>query len=220
MSTPVQPSTTDLPSDPLLRPGAFIDANAQNQSAESSETPPNGSTPNGAQSETPVQGLDISPSSAESKGKRRLVPTETWLPTGWLIEDRVRSSGATAGLVDKYYVDPFSGRKFRSKKEVLYYLETGMPPPKKKKGTETSGSEDAGRGNSGGKKQKKPDKKSKPLNFDFVNMPQKVDWLLTNASEDFWIPFFGDGQVAEPTRQDWDAAFVFVTSRKTGQATH
>ncbi|XP_039052198.1 methyl-CpG-binding domain-containing protein 6-like isoform X2 [Hibiscus syriacus] len=178
MSTPVQPSTTDLPSDPLLRPGAFIDANAQNQSAESSETPPNGSTPNGAQSETPVQGLDISPSSAESKGKRRLVPTETWLPTGWLIEDRVRSSGATAGLVDK------------------------------------------GRGNSGGKKQKKPDKKSKPLNFDFVNMPQKVDWLLTNASEDFWIPFFGDGQVAEPTRQDWDAAFVFVTSRKTGQATH
>ncbi|KAE8729476.1 Detected protein of confused Function [Hibiscus syriacus] len=200
MSKPVQPSTTDLPSDPLLKPGAFIDANGQikaTKSAESSETPPNGSAPSGAQSETPVQGPDISPSSAESKVKRRLVPPETWFPAGWLIEDRVRSSGATAGLVDQYYVDPSSGRKFRSKKEVLYYLETGMPPPKKKKGTETSGSEDAGTGNSGGKKQKKPDKKAKPLNFDFVNMSQKADWLLTNASEGLWTPFFGDDQVAE-----------------------
>ncbi|KAK8536144.1 hypothetical protein V6N13_009522 [Hibiscus sabdariffa] len=72
-----------------------------------------------------------------------------------LTKDRVRSSGATAGLVDKYYVDPSSGRKFRSRKEVLYYLETGTSQPKKKKGTETFGSEDVGTGNSGGNRKKK-----------------------------------------------------------------
>ncbi|GMI92150.1 METHYL-CPG-BINDING DOMAIN PROTEIN 05, methyl-CPG-binding domain protein 5 [Hibiscus trionum] len=210
MSNLVQPSATNLPSDPLLKPGAFIEANGQNQSAEPSETP------NGSQSETP----DISPSSAESKGKRRVVPSEAWLPAGWLIEDRVRSSGATAGLVDKYYVDPSSGRKFRSKKEVLYYLETGVPPPKKKKGTEPYGSEDVGTWNSGGNKQKRPDKKPKPLNFDFIDVPQKADWLLTNASEDFWTPFFGNDQVAEPTRQNWDAAFAFLNASKNGQATY
>ncbi|KAL4334641.1 hypothetical protein GQ457_07G034690 [Hibiscus cannabinus] len=214
MSNPVQPSATHLPSDPLLKHGAFIEANGQTQSADSSETP-NGSTPNVAQSETPAQGPDIS---AESKGKRRMVPSETWLPAGWLIEDRVRSSGATAGLVDKYYVDPSSGRKFRSKKEVLYYLETGMPPPKKKKGTETFGSEDVGTGNSGSNKQKKLDKKPKPLKFDFINEPQKVDWLLADASEDFWTPFFGDDRVAEPTRHNWVAAFEFLTANKNGQA--
>ncbi|GMI81782.1 methyl-CPG-binding domain 6 [Hibiscus trionum] len=215
MSYPVQPSTTDLPYHPLLKPGAFIDANDQNQSPEPPESR-NGSTPNGAKSETPAQGSDISSSSAEPKGKRRVVPPETWLPAGWLIEDRVRSSGATAGLVDKYYVDPSSGRKFRSKKEVLHYLETGMPPPKKKKGAETSGSEDVGTGNSGGNKKKKPDKKPKPLNFDFINVPRKVDWLLTNASEDRWTPFLGDDQVAKPTRQDWAAAFASLIASKNG----
>ncbi|KAK8581552.1 hypothetical protein V6N12_071771 [Hibiscus sabdariffa] len=211
MSNPVQPSPTNLSSDPLLKPGAFIDANGQNQSPEPSEFP-NGSTPNGAQ----AQGSNISSSLAEPKGKRRVVPPETWLPVGWLIEDRVRSSGATAILVDKYYVDPSSGRKFRSKKEVLYYLETGTPQPKKKKGTETSGSEDVGTGNSGGNRKKKRDKKPKPLNFDFVNGPQKVDWLVTNASKDCWTPFLGDDQVAEPTRQDWAAAFASLIASKNG----
>ncbi|MBA0807286.1 hypothetical protein Gohar_023100 [Gossypium harknessii] len=244
MSNPVQPSTTDLPSDPLLKPEAFIDANDQNQSAELSE-PSNGSIPNGAQSETPAQGPDISSSSAEPKGKRRvLVAPETWLPAGWSIEDRVRSSGATAGTVDRvksqlshdfffcqcndnvtymitfllqYYFDPSSGRKFRSKKEVLYYLETGIPPSKRKKGAEASGSEEVGTGNSGGNKQKKPDKKLKPLNFDFINVPQKVDWLLTNASEDSWTPFLGEDQVSGPTKQDWAAAFASLIASKSGQ---
>ncbi|PPD69700.1 hypothetical protein GOBAR_DD33417 [Gossypium barbadense] len=75
--------------------------------------------------------------STESKVKQRGVASDTWLPTGWLIKDRGRSSDARPGLVDKYYVDPSSGRKFRSKKKVLYYLETGTPQPKRKKGTET-----------------------------------------------------------------------------------
>ncbi|OMO67764.1 Methyl-CpG DNA binding protein [Corchorus capsularis] len=205
MSNPVQPSTSDLPSDPLLKPGAFIDANGQDRSFETPPKRPNGSIPNGA-----AQGADKSPSSAEPKAKRRVVPPETWLPAGWLVEDRVRTSGATAGTVDKYYVDPSSGCKFRSKKEVLYYLETGT---KRKKGTETSsGCEEVPPVVSSGKKQKKTPKKQKPLNFDFHNVPEKVNWLLTNASADSWTPFLGDGQVPESTRQDWAAAFAAKTS--------
>ncbi|XVF68768.1 hypothetical protein PTKIN_Ptkin11bG0027800 [Pterospermum kingtungense] len=217
MSNPVQPSPADLTSDPLLRPGAFIDPSGRNQSAESPK-PPNGSTPNGARPET--QGLDPnnSSSSAEPKAKRRIVAPETWLPAGWLVEDRVRTNGATAGMVDKYYIDPSSGRKFRSKKEVLYFLETGAPPPKKRKGTETPGSEEAPKGFSAGSKQKKSDKKPKPLNFDFVNVPEKVGWSLTDASTDSWTPFLGDDQVPESTRQDWAAAFTSLTASKSGQA--
>ncbi|GMJ15466.1 hypothetical protein HRI_005215800 [Hibiscus trionum] len=210
MSDPVQPSPTDLPSDPLLKPGAFIDANDQSQSAERTKTR-NGSIPNGTQ---PVN----STSSADPKVKRRVVAPESWLPSGWLIEDRVRSSGATAGLVDKYYVELSSGRKFRSKKEVLYFIETGSPPPKRKKGSEASSSEGLSTGNSPGNKQKKSDKKPKPLNFDFVNVPEKVNWLLTDACADYWTAFLGNKVVPESSRQDWAAAFSSLVSGKSSQA--
>ncbi|XP_022756606.1 methyl-CpG-binding domain-containing protein 5-like [Durio zibethinus] len=211
MSNPVQPSTVDIPSDPVLKPEVCINVNGQNQSLDSSK-PPNGSIPNGARPHTPPQGPDNSSSSAKPKVKRRVVAPETWLPAGWLIEDRVRSSGATAGIIDKYYVDPSSGQKFRSKKEVLYFLETGITPYKRKKGTETLGSEEVSSGISAGNKQKKSDKKPKPLNFDFVNVPEKVDWLLTNASADSWTPFLEDNEVPESTRQDWVAAFASLTA--------
>ncbi|MBA0574614.1 hypothetical protein Golob_001804, partial [Gossypium lobatum] len=100
MSDPVQTSPADLPSDPLLKPGAFIDVNGQGKPAEPTKAR-NGLMPNGSQPETPSRGSVNSSSSADSKVKRRVVAPETWLPPGWLIEDRVRTSGATAGLVDK-----------------------------------------------------------------------------------------------------------------------
>ncbi|KAB1996933.1 hypothetical protein ERO13_D13G232900v2 [Gossypium hirsutum] len=217
MSDPVQTSPADLPSDPLLKPGAFIDVNGQGKPAEPTKSR-NGLIPNGSQPETPSRGSVNSSSSADSKVKRRVVAPETWLPPGWLIEDRVRTSGATAGLVDKYYVDPTSGRKFRSKKEVLYFLENGSPPPKRKKGTELPGSEVPSTGNSPGQKQKKSAKKQKPLNFDFINVPEKVDWFLTDACSDSWTPFLGNDLVSESTKQDWAAAFTSLTVKKSSQA--
>ncbi|KAK6234861.1 Methyl-CpG DNA binding - like 9 [Theobroma cacao] len=205
MSNPVKSSAADLTPDPLLKSGLFIDDNGQNRSSKPTN-PPNGSSPYGAQPEARSSPLAV------AKGKRRVVPPETWLPAGWLVEDRVRTSGATAGTVDKYYVDPSSGRKFRSKKEVLYFIETGITPTKRKKGMETSGTEEVSTGISADTKQRKSEKKTKPLNFDFTNVPEKVDWLLTNASVDSWTPFLGDEQVPESTRQDWAAAFTFLTT--------
>ncbi|XP_017235269.1 uncharacterized protein LOC108209063 isoform X2 [Daucus carota subsp. sativus] len=45
-----------------------------------------------------------------------------WLPDGWIVEERARNSGATAGSKFKVYTDPKSGHKFYSKPEVLRYL--------------------------------------------------------------------------------------------------
>lgn len=73
-------------------------------------------------------------------------------------------------------------------------------------------------GISAGNKQKKSDKKPKPLNFDFINAPEKVDWLLTDASMDSWTPFLGSNPVPESIRQDWAAAFTSLTASKSGQA--
>ncbi|GMP88358.1 hypothetical protein CsSME_00040383 [Camellia sinensis var. sinensis] len=123
-----------------------------------------------------------------------------WLPWGWWIDYRARSSGASAGLVDKYYFDPVSGRRFRSKKEVDYFLETGSTR-KRKRDPDTNSLE-----NSGGRKS------SAPLNFEFNDVPENVRWVLTNASRDQWTPFVGDKMVPKSTRKEWNAAFHFSCS--------
>lgn len=50
--------------------------------------------------------------------------TEDGLPTGWIKE--LRSRTCPSGIrKDPYYIDPVSGYEFRSKRDVLRYLETG-----------------------------------------------------------------------------------------------
>nr|7FEO_A Chain A, Methyl-CpG-binding domain-containing protein 5 [Arabidopsis thaliana]7FEO_B Chain B, Methyl-CpG-binding domain-containing protein 5 [Arabidopsis thaliana] len=65
---------------------------------------------------------------------------DNWLPPDWRTEIRVRTSGTKAGTVDKFYYEPITGRKFRSKNEVLYYLEHGTPKKKSVKTAENGDS--------------------------------------------------------------------------------
>ncbi|XP_074330836.1 uncharacterized protein LOC141668052 isoform X1 [Apium graveolens] len=55
----------------------------------------------------------------ESKANESL----DWLPDGWIVEERTRISGTSAGSKFKFYVDPATGRKFYSKAQVVKYLE-------------------------------------------------------------------------------------------------
>ncbi|XP_047980434.1 methyl-CpG-binding domain-containing protein 5-like isoform X1 [Salvia hispanica] len=56
----------------------------------------------------------------------------SWLPENWTFELRRRNSGATAGQTDRYYIEPTGKHRFRSKLEVLHFLETGSTRPKRK----------------------------------------------------------------------------------------
>lgn len=69
---------------------------------------------------------------------------------------------------------------------------------------------------SGSHKQKKSSTKPKSsaLNFDFVNVPENVVWVLTDSSAGSWTPFIGNKEVPESTTQEWAAAFTSVASRK------
>ncbi|GAB4824408.1 Methyl-CpG-binding domain protein 5 [Ancistrocladus abbreviatus] len=52
-----------------------------------------------------------------------------WLPADWGMHCVVRQQGDSQGHVDRYFYNPDpESYKFRSKKEVLYFLETGIPP--------------------------------------------------------------------------------------------
>ena len=73
-------NTAQSDPDPLLGPDSFIAANGQGLAAASSAA------------------AMVSP----EKGKRKAPEGDMdWLPTGWTFEDRVRSSGATAGSIDR-----------------------------------------------------------------------------------------------------------------------
>ncbi|MCO5583001.1 hypothetical protein L7F22_036907 [Adiantum nelumboides] len=55
-----------------------------------------------------------------------------WLPQGWITEIQMRTTGSAAGTHNKYFKHLASGRRFRSRKDVLHFTSTGKGRAKKK----------------------------------------------------------------------------------------
>ncbi|KAK9716535.1 hypothetical protein RND81_06G239800 [Saponaria officinalis] len=71
---------------------------------------------------------ETTPSRRLSLGKKKVVVENTVdkdLPSGWIKEMRKRFRGTKAVRTDPFYFHPGSGIVFRSKREVLCYLDTG-----------------------------------------------------------------------------------------------
>ncbi|KAH7296617.1 hypothetical protein KP509_26G030700 [Ceratopteris richardii] len=60
--------------------------------------------------------------SFESRGN--MTESPNWLPDGWTVELKQRAGGASAGSKEKIYIDPTSHHHFRTKKEVLTFLNS------------------------------------------------------------------------------------------------
>ncbi|CAN6692692.1 unnamed protein product [Malus baccata var. baccata] len=206
---------SDLPPDPLLRSGSFIDATTTTTS--NGRTPNQTKKPHKAPQQPNRSDPGTGPDSTEGgagrvKRKAFTDSMESWLPQGWSVQEKVRSSGATAGSTDRYYIDPVSGRRFRSKIEVLRFLETGTA---KKAKTENASVDKTSVEGSGSQKKKSSTKpKTSALNFDYNNVPEKVEWVLTATSGESWTPFIDNKKVPESTSKEWAAAFALVPSKK------
>lgn len=113
-STPNQPGSVagDFPSDPLLASGTFISSDTTVGDSSATRRPIQGGSgvigsgesvrigmSNGTDQVNPSP--DNSAQQTESKSRKRAAPGDNWLPPGWRVEDKVRTSGATAGSVDK-----------------------------------------------------------------------------------------------------------------------
>ncbi|KAL3850271.1 hypothetical protein ACJIZ3_012153 [Penstemon smallii] len=125
-----EPESSPIPPDPLLYSGSFLDPDRPKtqQSEQSPYTPFPPGTVIAAVPISMVAPEDISssaPKAATRRSAEEMAKRPNWLPNDWKIELKVRSSGATAGLIDRYYIEPSGERKFRSKNEVLHFLETG-----------------------------------------------------------------------------------------------
>jgi hypothetical protein len=99
-ATPAQFPGTDQPvpnqDDALRQNGSVIDPNTRTTAVETLTRPNNKGN---QQPVTPVR--------AKRRSSETTIET-SWLPPGWVVEDRIRTSGATAGTVDKVSCSSFS----------------------------------------------------------------------------------------------------------------
>ncbi|KAL1558251.1 Methyl-CpG-binding domain protein 5 [Salvia divinorum] len=137
------------PADPLLDTGAYIDDPCRNNTATAAAAelpqPLPEFAPGVVIAAEPISMYvpeEAAPEQPKPRTARRRDPEEmskrpSWLPEDWKIELKRRNSGATVGLYDRYYCEPTGQYRFRSKVEVLRFLETGSTPTKRKATSES-----------------------------------------------------------------------------------
>jgi hypothetical protein len=110
---PDETLTSDLPPDPLLEFDKFINTTASGgygkperlrrvrRSSDGASASLASENSSGAEPVTTTPARENAASTAGSQPRMSLAAAPDWLPPGWLFEERVRASGATAGSVDR-----------------------------------------------------------------------------------------------------------------------
>ncbi|KAJ8648868.1 hypothetical protein MRB53_001891 [Persea americana] len=111
-----------------------------------------------------------------------------WLPEDWEMEVRTRRSGKSAGMKDRYYYDPKSHRRFRSKREVQNFLQTETIRRYSYRTRASSA------------------KQPSTVSFDPKNYPTKVSWVLTSFAEQLWTPHVNNEALPKSTWDSWAGA--------------
>ncbi|EPS60413.1 hypothetical protein M569_14391, partial [Genlisea aurea] len=119
--------------DPLLGSGAFIDSSVSENGAREEIQAKNEEEGEG-DSEKGKIAIDARPISSyppqktpttKKKSLEEMAKRPSWLPEDWTMDLKIRNSGASKGHIDRYYAEPTGQRRFRSKTEVLHFLESG-----------------------------------------------------------------------------------------------
>lgn len=135
---------------------------------------------------------------AKSRRHTEIIQSPDWLPRGWFTELKTRGGGSSAGTKDKYYYDPVTQRRFRSKVEVLNYLETGMIGRYKPKIKSD--------GQVGRKRKTSAAFYQYAASFDNSFRPTKVRWVL-NDTDGTWIPFVNGENLADFNANEGERLF-------------
>lgn len=69
------------------------------------------------------------------------------------------------------------------------------------------------------RKKSEPKVKVSLKNFNFDDIPAKVKWVLTDIYEGSWRPLTnGVDRVPESAKQEWTAAYTYLTIQNGGKA--
>ncbi|KAH0715825.1 hypothetical protein KY290_008805 [Solanum tuberosum] len=134
------------------------------------------------------------------------------LPDGWVIEEVPRTDGS---MVDKYYYEPGTGQKFRSRIAAQRYLA------QMRENVPLSATLEELKENKPLSKMFKlyhHAKKSLPCkrnivteNSDkssFLSPPAKVNWVLSSPKGDAWNPFIAGTPIPDSVKQQWTKRFM------------
>lgn len=132
------------------------------------------------------------------------------LPDGWVIEEVPRRDGS---LVDKYYYEPETGLKFRSRIAVQKYLA------EMRENVPLSTTLEELKENKPLSKMFKLYQRAKqslprhtvPENSDkssFLSPPAKVNWVLSSSRGDAWNPFVAGTPIPDSVKQQWTQRFM------------
>ncbi|XP_016462368.1 methyl-CpG-binding domain-containing protein 7 isoform X1 [Nicotiana tabacum] len=141
------------------------------------------------------------------------------LPDGWVIEEVPRRDGS---FVDKYYYEPGTGQKFRSRIAAQRYLaemredvplsatleelKENKPLSKMfKLHHQTKKSVPCKRNISGEDLQKSS----------FLSPPAKVNWVLSSPKGDAWDPFLAGTPIPDSVKQQWTKRFMLFMNDET-----
>lgn len=145
----------------------------------------------------------LTPDGRGGKSRRHteIIQSPDWLPKGWFTELKTRGGGSSAGTKDKYYYDPVTQRRFRSKIEVLSYLETGVIGRYRPKGKSEGQVGQVGR-----KRKASAAFYQYAATFDNSFRPTKVRWVL-NDTDGSWIPFVNEENSVDFNRKEGERLF-------------
>nr|GLL37379.1 methyl-CpG-binding domain-containing protein 6-like [Ipomoea trifida] len=107
------------------------------------------------------------------------------LPSDWSVDDVPRSDGSKS---DKYYLEPGTGKKLRSLREVERYLN--------------------------GESNNRPGVISTSREERLASPPpSKVNWTLASPQGDAWNPSIGDTLISDAEKQEWRKGFVSALNK-------
>ncbi|XP_031101787.1 methyl-CpG-binding domain-containing protein 7-like [Ipomoea triloba] len=115
------------------------------------------------------------------------------LPGDWGVHDVPRSDGSKS---DKYYLEPGTGKKLRSLREVERYLN-GETVSRRRKSRVVIASNRPSSGISTSREERLA---SPP--------PSKVNWALASPQGDAWNPSIGETLISDAEKQEWRKGFV------------
>nr|GLL37380.1 methyl-CpG-binding domain-containing protein 6-like [Ipomoea trifida] len=121
------------------------------------------------------------------------------LPADWSVDDVPRSDGSKS---DKYYLEPGTGKKLRSLREVERYLN-GETVSRRRKSSEVIASNNR----PGVISTSREERLGSPP-------PSKVNWELASPQGDAWNPSIGETLISDAEKQEWRKGFVSALNKK------
>ncbi|KAM1040228.1 hypothetical protein ACFX2I_029454 [Malus domestica] len=142
------------------------------------------------------------------------------LPDGWEIEEKPRRKSR---VIDKTYIEPVTGRQFRSLVAVERYLTEAneevplkalMPATKSSissgschQKTKSSAESEPQNVGSSSLKRNISGENDRPSELNFGRPPAKVKWVLRRPGGNMWNPVIDDSKVPDSVKQSWSESF-------------